>query len=201
MERKFLEDLGLAKEVIDKVLDANSADIGKHKSVAEAAQTKLADLTAQLSQRDTDIAELKKADAAGLQSKLNEMQGKYEAESKEWAEKEKQRAHKDRRDTFFAGTQFADDYAKRGIMAEFDERGFQYSETDKSFVGAGEWLERLKAAAPTSFKSDVKPPIVVRPTDAKAPAEVTKETFAKMGYLERIALKQNNPELYQTLKE
>ena len=32
MERKFLEDLGLEKEVIDKVLDAHSADIGKHKT-------------------------------------------------------------------------------------------------------------------------------------------------------------------------
>ena len=30
MERKFLEDLGLEKETVDKILDQNSADIGKH---------------------------------------------------------------------------------------------------------------------------------------------------------------------------
>ena len=35
MERKFLEDLGLEKETIDKVLDAHSADIGKHKTQIE----------------------------------------------------------------------------------------------------------------------------------------------------------------------
>ena len=31
MTRKFLEDMGLEKEQIDKILDENSADIGKAK--------------------------------------------------------------------------------------------------------------------------------------------------------------------------
>ena len=32
MQRKFLENLGLEKEAIDKILDENSADIGKAKT-------------------------------------------------------------------------------------------------------------------------------------------------------------------------
>ena len=55
MERKFLEDLGLEKEVIDKVLDAHSADSGKHKTqietltgVRDTYKAQLADVTDKL---------------------------------------------------------------------------------------------------------------------------------------------------------
>lgn len=41
MERKFLEELGLEKEVIDKVLDENSRDIGRQKAKTEEESGKL----------------------------------------------------------------------------------------------------------------------------------------------------------------
>jgi len=48
MDRKFLEGLGLDKDAIDKVLDANSAEIGTHKKQAEAYKTQLDDLGGKL---------------------------------------------------------------------------------------------------------------------------------------------------------
>lgn len=36
MDRKFLENLGLEKETIDKVLDEASKDIGKQKAAIDA---------------------------------------------------------------------------------------------------------------------------------------------------------------------
>lgn len=41
MKRKFLEDLGLEKETIDKILDENSADIGKVKGELDTAKNDL----------------------------------------------------------------------------------------------------------------------------------------------------------------
>ena len=41
MTRKFLEDLGLEKEVVDKILDENSADIGKEIAKTTSAKTNL----------------------------------------------------------------------------------------------------------------------------------------------------------------
>ena len=41
MKRKFLEDLGLEKEVIDKILDENSADIGRAKGELETVKNQL----------------------------------------------------------------------------------------------------------------------------------------------------------------
>ena len=68
MERKFLEELGLEKEVINKVLDAHSAGIGKHKSQIDGLtgerdtlKTQLADVAAKLGAFDgVDLEALKK---------------------------------------------------------------------------------------------------------------------------------------------
>jgi len=38
MKRKFLEDMGLEKEQVDKILDENSQDIGKAKGDSEKAK-------------------------------------------------------------------------------------------------------------------------------------------------------------------
>ena len=49
MERKFLEDLGLEKETVDKILDQNSADIGKHIKTIGALELERDGLKTQLS--------------------------------------------------------------------------------------------------------------------------------------------------------
>lgn len=41
MKRKFLEDMGLEKEQVDKILDENSQDIGKAKGDSEKIQKDL----------------------------------------------------------------------------------------------------------------------------------------------------------------
>ena len=48
-------------------------DIGKFKQ----AETQANGLQAQLAQRDKDLAELKKLDAAGIQAQLDTLKGKY----------------------------------------------------------------------------------------------------------------------------
>ena len=48
MKRKFLEDLGLEKEAIDKIMTENGADIEAEKAKTTEANTKLEDATKQL---------------------------------------------------------------------------------------------------------------------------------------------------------
>ena len=69
MERKFLEDLGLEKETVDKILDQNSADVGKHiKTIGalelerDGLKTQLSDANRQLEGFDPEWK--KKAEAA-----------------------------------------------------------------------------------------------------------------------------------------
>ena len=66
MKRKFLEDMGLEKEQVDKILDENSQDIGKAKGDLEKVQADLATaqqevttLKAQVADRDGQLETLK----------------------------------------------------------------------------------------------------------------------------------------------
>lgn len=202
MKTEFLKALlpDISKEAIDAIMVENGKDIEKHKSIAEAAQQQTAELTNQISQRDADIAALKKIDADGLQAKLDSLQTQYDAERAAWKEKEQKRTYQDRCNAFFSDVKFSDDYARRGILAEFDEKGFAYDDAAKTFIGAKEWLDGIKTSSPSSFVGENLRPEIVRPTNSDAPTHLTKDAFEKMGYLSRLSLKNENPALYEQLK-
>lgn len=99
MTRKFLEEMGLSKEQIDKILDENSQDIGKAKGDLEGVQTKLknaeqeiTNLKGQVKDRDGQLETLKAStgDVDDLKQKIETLQkdnkskdAKYAAEIKQ----------------------------------------------------------------------------------------------------------------------
>lgn len=81
-EIKTILGEGAADEVVTKLLDALHAEIEPHKTAAKTAQDALAAKVAEideLSKKTTDADELKK--------QLNDLKAKYDAETKEAAEK------------------------------------------------------------------------------------------------------------------
>lgn len=60
MKRKFLEDLGIDKESIDKIMDENSTDIGKAKGDYDDLKAKYDDTGKQLTTANDTIKALKK---------------------------------------------------------------------------------------------------------------------------------------------
>ena len=62
MKRDFLKNLGIEdKELIDKILDENSADIGRAKGELETYKTKVTELENDIKTKDTKIADLEKS--------------------------------------------------------------------------------------------------------------------------------------------
>lgn len=89
MQRKFLEGLGLEKEAVDRILDENSADIGKAKADYEAMKQERDTLATQVTERDGQLEELKKSagDNEALMRQIADLQAdnlaarqQYEAE-------------------------------------------------------------------------------------------------------------------------
>lgn len=89
MTRKFLEDKGLSKELIDEILDENSKDIGKAKgeletvkSQLETAQKDNEGLKEQISKANTELETLKKStdDAEGLKTQIENLQNQIKAD-------------------------------------------------------------------------------------------------------------------------
>ena len=83
MKRKFLEDMGLEKEQIDKILDENSQDIGKAKGDLDKVQVDLTNankeietLKTQVSDSDDQLESLKKStgDVDSLKKQIEELQ-------------------------------------------------------------------------------------------------------------------------------
>ncbi len=90
MKRKFLEELGLEKDVIDKVLDENSADIGKAKADYETLKTERDKLKTDLSERDKQFEALKKVDADSLKAEIERLQDENKTKDEQHAAELKQ---------------------------------------------------------------------------------------------------------------
>jgi hypothetical protein len=85
VERKFLEDLGLEKDVVDKIMSEHGKTVQDARSKAAITETELAGLKATVAQREKDLADLKKnsGDNAELKKQIEELQkaGKKETEA------------------------------------------------------------------------------------------------------------------------
>lgn len=77
MKRDFLKDLGIEdKDVISKILDENSADIGRAKGDLDDLKSQLAQLQSQLDKKTTEYDTLKEStkDYASLNEKINQLE-------------------------------------------------------------------------------------------------------------------------------
>lgn len=75
MKREELTALGITDENVDKIMAMNGRDIEKHKTAAETAQGQVTTLTGQIADRDKQLEDLKKVDAAALQNEITRLQG------------------------------------------------------------------------------------------------------------------------------
>lgn len=79
MRRDFLKNLGIEdKDLIDKILDENSADIGRAKGELETYKSKVTELENDIKTKDTKIADLEKS--VGDTTTLNEKIAQLEAD-------------------------------------------------------------------------------------------------------------------------
>lgn len=85
MKKEDLIALGLTEEQADKVIAGYGQMVPKSRLDDKIQENK--DLTTQLKDRDTQLTELKKVDAAGLQSKITELQQKNETDKAEYEAK------------------------------------------------------------------------------------------------------------------
>jgi hypothetical protein len=74
MKREDLKALGLAEDVIDKIMEENGKDIEKYKGEAATAKASAEQLKTQLTDRDKQLDELKKVDPAALQAEITKLQ-------------------------------------------------------------------------------------------------------------------------------
>lgn len=205
MKRDFLKGLDLTDEVIDKIMAENGKDIEKAKGDLEAKEaelktkeTELETLQGQLEKANEQIEEFKDMDIDEIKKKADEYKEKYET-AKEDAEKELDKIKFNYEiDKALSGAKAKNTKAVKALL---DMENLKLA--DEKILGLDEQLEKIKEENDFLFEAEDKnkPPRIIRPGGSDEPKGITKEQFNKMGYLERVKLKQKDESLYEKLSK
>lgn len=200
MTRKFLEDLGLEKEVIDKILDENSSDIGKEIGKTNTAKADLATAKGELQTVRNELDELKKSngDAASLQKQLEELQAKYDTDTGTLQKQITDRDYTDAISKAIAaandgkGLKFSSKSAQAAFVAALREKGLELK--DGALTGFDDFVKAQKEADPEAFASDTPTPKIVNRIGTGGAPTPPKSRAAELA-------EKHNQNLYGTVKE
>lgn len=191
MKRKFLEDLGLESDAIEKIMVEAGKDVTSLKVRVDDLTEKLNVKDTTISEKNNKIAELEKVDVEAIKTAEYE-RGKQEG-SKEIEVFKKQNAL----DKALQGYKAKD----ASILSKMlDMEKVKYNDKFEIVEGLEEQINSIKESHDYLFDSDK--PLPKFTGDIKQPGntQITKEIFNKMSYKDRVALKNEKPEIYENLK-
>lgn len=191
MKRKFLEDLGLETDTIEKIM----AEAGKDVTSLKA---RVDDLTEQINVKDTTIseknnkiAELEKVDVEAIKNAEYE-RGKTEG-SKEIEVFKKQNALDKALSKYKA--------KDTSILSKMlDMEKVKYNDKFEIVEGLEDQINSIKESHDYLFDNDKPLPTFTGDIKQPGSTQITKEVFNKMGYQDRLKLYNENKELYDQLK-
>lgn len=156
MKREFLKDLGIEdKELINKILDENSADIGRAKGDVDDLKSQISQLQSQLDKKTTEYDNLKEStkDYNSLNEKINKLDLDKSTLATEKAQLQVDLDAKvsEILKSHAIENSVRDANAKniKAVMALLDMEKIKYE--DNQLEGISEQLETLKNGEDTSF--------------------------------------------------
>lgn len=191
MKRKFLEDLGLEAEVIQKIMDENGKDVTALKAKVDNLTEQIAVKETTILEKNNKIAELEKVDVEAIKTAEYE-RGKIDG-SKEIEVFKKQNAL----DKALQGYKAKDTNILNKML---DMEKVKFNDKFEIVEGLEEQINTLKESHDYLFENDK--PLPQFTGDIKQPGnnnQITKEVFKKMGYQERNKLYNENKSLYDQL--
>lgn len=205
MKREFLEELLKSiedetsrKDMIDKIMNENGKTINTNKSKIDELTEQLGLKTKESEEANKLIAELKKSNQGN--EELQKSISTYEAENaKLKAELEQMKLENAIKVELLNAKAKGDDldYLMFKIKQNNEELSLAENGEIKGFD-----LEQIKTAYPSNFEVETKKVVDVNnlPKIETSDNTITKEQFEKMGYKERTKLFNDNPEVYNELK-
>ena len=163
MKRDFLKNLGIEdKDIIDKILDENSADIGRAKGELDTYKTKVTDLENDIKTKDATITTLQaKADTVDdLNKKISQLETDKTNLTNELNTKvtEIQKTH-----AIESGVRDAKAKNVKAVVAQLDMAKITFENGKLS--GLSEQLDALKSDEDTSFLFGETTPSGTKPSN------------------------------------
>ena len=208
MNRDFLKqvfsklenvDEAAMKEIIDAIMDENGKGINESKSKIDDLTSQLGLATKEKDEANKLIEELKKSNQGNeeLQNKI----GTYETQLNELkAENEQLKLDNAIKVELLGAKAKGDDldYLMFKIKNNNDKLSLDENGKLKGFD-----VEEIKTTYPSNFEVESKKEVDVNnlPKIENSDNTITKEQFEKMGYKERTKLFNENPDVYNELKQ
>lgn len=191
MKRKFLEDLGLETDAIEKIMAEAGKDVTSLKARVDDLTEQINVKETTISEKNNKIAELEKVDVEAIKTAEYE-RGKTEG-SKEIEVFKKQNALDKALSKYKA--------KDTSILSKMlDMEKVKYNDKFEIVEGLEDQINSIKESHDYLFDSDKPLPTFTGNIKQPANNQITKEVFDKMGYRERVKLYNENKELYDQLK-
>lgn len=164
MKREDLRKLGLTDEQVDQVMSMNGDDVNAQKAIVAQRDETITALTTerdglkeQVTARDKDIADLKKAagDNESLNKQLSDLQTKYNDDTAKLQKSLDDQARAHAIEGLFGGIKFTSAFAKRAAMKEFEAAGLEFK--DGKFTDADATIKKMREQNPDAFEPEKKP--------------------------------------------
>lgn len=201
MKREYLEGLGLEKEAIDSIMAENGKDIEVAKKEVEGLELANKNLTEQLETANKEIEGFKELNIEDIKLKADKYKEDFELLEKQSKEEIEKLKYEHALADFISEYEFASERVKNSILEDLKEKEFKL--IDNAFLGADEYMEKLKEKEPNSFAvekvEEQKLPKFVLPGSKNKTEIMSKEEFLKLSYSERTEMREKNESLYKKI--
>lgn len=175
MKRADLEALNLEKEVIDKIMDMNGADIEAKKAEINTLKTQLKESRESVSELNEKLKDVDSKDEAieNLKKQIDDMvQAEKDREENERKKKADDELTERIVSAFPEGVEFTSDYAKNGVIADIKS-----ALKEDATLGVKEIFESLTKDKEGIFKNKQHEKLKIPGTDSNTGEDDEKPKF------------------------
>jgi hypothetical protein len=205
MKTEELKAQGLTEEQISFVMAENGKDLKKLQKENDNLTTDRDTWKEKAEAAEATLKGFEGVDLETMQKELSDWKQKATEAEKNAQAQLYERDFADALKTEFEGIKFSSEAAKRAIMAEVKEADLKLK--DGKILGLNDLLSQMKEKDASAFVDDAQQQAQKNMARFTAPAgksgragTLTKADWKGMSLDDRIALKNSNPELYNSMK-
>ena len=205
MKTEELKSQGLTEEQISFVMAENGKDLKKLQKENDNLTSERDTWKEKAEAAETTLKGFEGVDLETMQKELSDWKQKATEAEKNAQAQLYERDFADALKTEFEGIKFSSEAAKRAIMAEVKEADLKLK--DGKILGLTDLLSQMKEKDASAFVDDAQQQAQQNMARFTAPAgksgsagTLTKADWKGMSLDERIALKNSNPKLYNSMK-
>ena len=197
MKVEFLKGLGLTDEQIQSIQAESGKEIQKYKDENANLKADNDNKKELLENANKEIDSYKSMDIDAIKKSAEDYKTKFETAEKDYQAKIQEIEYNNKLDKYVGGLNLKNDIYKKEVISRIKEKELKFD--GDTLLGAEELVKGFKEQYADAFV-DTNPKPSFADTTPGADSKVTREAFNKMSYKERIALKSEQPDIYNSLK-